>query len=61
MGYLLLLTAPAPACHLPESVIPSLPQIVRNPAAIGPPFKILIKNDRNFFISGEKPIGILVV
>jgi hypothetical protein len=46
---------------VPFCGIPRLPQIVRNPAADGPPIKISIKKDRNFFISGETPNGIPVV
>jgi len=47
--------------YVPFCGIPSVPEIVRPSAAIGPPIKNSIKKDRNFFISGEMPIGIQVV
>jgi hypothetical protein len=39
---------------VPFCGIPSLPQIVRNPAGTGPPIKISIKKDRFFIQLGQK-------
>jgi hypothetical protein len=47
--------------YVPFCGIRFVPQIVRDPAVIGPPIKISIKNDRNFFVLGEISIGIPVV
>jgi len=46
---------------LPESVISPLPQIVRTFAITAPPLEISIKKDRFFALSGQSPIGTLVV
>jgi hypothetical protein len=47
--------------YVPFCGIHCLPQIVTPSGAGGPPIKISIKKDRNFFISGKTPIGIPVV
>jgi hypothetical protein len=46
---------------LPFCVIRSVPQIVRPRAASGPPRRISIEKDRNFFFSIKNPLGTTVV